>query len=184
MKTSDKIILCVFLVFLASYATVLLYTDLTIEQPVSTVNDSEPISQKVDIEKLVETDSDLFFEKMTNLEIYPLMIPGYVSSVDIINKTGNTEFAKVTTSIVKTSFTVKHTVVPYQSHKIEVLDGDAKYSVVEQNFTKQNGQILLKTHADIHLEGFLKLIGFVGGPQYSKIGSSVIDSMIKYSLSS
>ena len=120
---------------------------------------------------------------MTNLENYPLMIPNYIVSVDITKKIENVEYATITTSIVKKSFNVKHTIIPYQSHTIEVLDGDAKETIVEQIFEKQNNSVYIKTNADIRLEGFLKVIGFFSSSQFSKIGGLLIDNMIQYSIS-
>lgn len=183
MKTSDKSILSIFLIFIISYLSIITYIDFTIEYPNSFLDEPDFFLDTVTVEKFIDTDFELLFDDMTDLENYPLMIPNYIVSVDITKKIENVEYATITTSIVKKSFNVKHTIIPYQSHKIEVLDGDAKETIVEQIFEKQNNRIYIKTNADIRLEGFLKVIGFFSSSQFSKIGGLLIDNMIQYSIS-
>jgi|SaaInlStandDraft_7_1057024.scaffolds.fasta_scaffold130374_1 hypothetical protein len=183
MKTLDKSILSIFLIFIISYLSIITYIDFTIEYPTSSLDKSNFLLDTVTIEKFTETNFELLFDDMVNLKNYPLMIPDYIVSVDITKKIGNIEYATITTSIVETSFNVKHTIIPYQSHTIEVLDGDAKETIVEQIFEKQNNLIYIKTNADIRLEGFLKVIGFFSSSQFSKIGGLLIDNMIQYSIS-
>lgn len=63
---------------------------------------------------------------MANLENYPKVLPGNYISSRIINQTINTIYAeeKVAEFGIKTKMLVKHTIIPYDKHVLEVPDGD------------------------------------------------------------
>lgn len=185
----DKVILLFFIILGISYSFVLIYFDSTIPRPPSL---NEVAFRTLTQTKIIEIDPIKIFNLMSDISNYPLIIPEYVSSVEIINQTNTEKFVimKIHAQGITDELLVKHSVNPYQEQRFEIMNGDAKGTKIIQNFkaldpasfspnieNPQNSTTILTT-TELRVTGILRFIANVVPLAYQSTISSVIDSMI------
>ena len=74
---------------------------------------------------ILPIDNKKIFEVMAKVEDYPKILPENYISVTIINKTNNIVFTEeeITQYGMNAKLLVKHTIIPYENHTIQVIDG-------------------------------------------------------------
>ena len=85
-------------------------------------------SNELTITRIVEVEREKYFKIMADVKNYPVVLPGNIESIKIIEETDSTIIAEeiIFEQGIRTTLLVKHTFVPYEKHTIEILDGDAK----------------------------------------------------------
>lgn len=122
----------------------------------------EEIVIKTSSSKIYDVDKNRIFEAMADIENYPTILPKNVISVEIINKTNNVIYAneEIAERGIKVKLMVKHVIEPHDKHTIEILNGDAKGTIIIQTYETVESGTKINTKSEIKLRGILIPFGF------------------------
>jgi|TARA_B100000586_G_scaffold97015_1_gene69313 ribosome-associated toxin RatA of RatAB toxin-antitoxin module len=166
MKKSDKKILVFYVCLGISLLAAFSYFDSLYERPhIDLQLKTEPIKNK-NFENIINTvPPTSMYEVITDVENYPIVLPKNILSVKILDRTNNSITAEeqISEHGIKSTLTVKHSFVPMEKHTIEVLDGDAKGTIITQNFEiiQPEGSLKITTNVELDLKGIFSFIGFL-----------------------
>jgi len=142
----------------------------------------------INLVKVVDVDREKIFDVMADIENYPKVLPDNFISLKIINQTHNALNAKVIFAEEKiseagiiTTIIVKHTILPYDRHEIEVMSGDARDSKITTIFKDLNSGTEIETDAQIHVHGILAPFGLLARPNLEAVINTVLESFVEYS---
>ena len=166
MKKSDKKILVFYVCLGISLLAAFSYFDSLYERPhIDLQLKTEPIKNK-NFENIINTvPPTSMYEVITDVENYPIVLPKNILSVKILDRTNNSITAEeqISEHGIKSTLTVKHSFVPMEKHTIEVLDGDAKGTIITQNFEiiQPEGSLKITTNVELDLKGIFSFVGFL-----------------------
>ena len=166
MKKSDKKILAFYVCLGISMLAAFAYFDSLYERPhIDLQLATDPI-KRISFENIIDTVSHAsMYEVITDVENYPKVLPENILSVKILDRTNNSITAeeKIREHIIQTTLTVKHSFVPMEKHTIEILDGDAKGTIITQNFEifQPEGSLKITTDVELDLKGIFSFVGFL-----------------------
>ena len=126
---------------------------------------TDPI-KRISFENIIDTVSHAsMYEVITDVENYPKVLPENILSVKILDRTNNSITAEeqIGEHGIKSTLTVKHSFVPMEKHTIEILDGDAKGTIITQNFEifHPEGSLKITTDVELDLKGIFSFVGFL-----------------------
>ena len=166
MKKSDKKILAFYVCLGISMLAAFAYFDSLYERPhIDLKLATDPI-KRISFENIIETVSHAsMYEVITDVENYPKVLPKNILSVKILDRTNNSITAEeqIGEHGIKSTLTVKHSFVPMEKHTIEILDGDAKGTIITQNFEifQPEGSLKITTDVELDLKGIFSFVGFL-----------------------
>jgi len=164
MNRSNKIIFIFYICLAIALVSVLSWIDSLYERPQTDLQlPTEPI-KKISFENIINTRTHAqMFDVLTDVKNYPIVLPKNVLSVKILETTNNSIIAieELNEKFIKTKLTVKHSFIPMEKHVIEILDGDAKGTIITQYFEKLPSGIKIKTDVELHLKGILYPVAFL-----------------------
>lgn len=183
VNRTDKIII-IFYVFLAiSYPSVIIYMNQSID---ILKRDEEtkkiPVNEIKVVTKFTINKTNLF-DTVADVRNYPIVSPDHFISVKIVNQSGNVIYAeeKVKEKLVTQTMLVKHTIIPYSTQTMEVMDGDAQGTIISANFTGSNSNLTITTDVQLKLKGNLALFASLPKQLFELELSSVVNDFAKYS---
>ena len=140
--------------------------------------------------RTTEIEKEKIFDTIADLENYPKILPKNVISVEIINQTvgaggADVIFAKetVTEAGVQTTLTIRHALVPYDRHNIEVMDGNAKGTIIRLTFKETDTGTEISIESEIKIHGILAPFGLLTRPNMESAIDTTINSFIEYAKS-
>jgi len=166
MKKSDKKIFAFYVCLGISMLAAFAYFDSLYERPhIDLQLATDPI-KRISFENIINTISHaLMYEVITDVENYPKVLPKNILSVKILDRTNNSITAEeqISEHGIKSTLTVKHSFVPMEKHTIEILDGDAKGTIITQNFEilPTSGSLKITTDVELDLKGIFSFVGFL-----------------------
>ena len=166
MKKSDKKILAFYVCLGISMLAAFAYFDSLYERPhIDLQLATDPI-KRISFENIIDTVSHAsMYEVITDVENYPKVLPENILSVKILDRTNNSITAEeqISEHSIKSTLTVKHSFVPMEKHTIEILDGDAKGTIITQNFEifQPEGSLKITTDVELDLKGIFSFVGFL-----------------------
>ena len=130
--------------------------------------------------KTVSINNEKIFSIMADVENYPKILPKY-ESVEILNREENAIYTKeiLQERGIKITLLAKHTIIPYEKHVIEIIEGDVKGTIIELIYERNGLNTIIQTNLEIHLQGILAPLGVTF--QYTGIYDSIeksIDAVI------
>lgn len=142
----------------------------------------------ISLTKTTDLPREKIFNVMADIENYPKILPNNFIYVKIINQTeskGNsikTIFAeeKISERGVVITLIVKHEIISPHFHKIEIMNGDAKGTTIEQKFEDIESGTKLSSEAKIHIKGILAPFGFLTTPNLKSALDSALTAFIQY----
>ena len=183
MKKQNKVFIIFVIVFFLVWLSVLGYVNIV-------VLDNYTIPDKIEKEfvfiKNSQIDKKKIFEVMSNPENFPKALPHNVLSVKIINQTKNEIIAEeeISEAGISTKILVKHVIIPYEKHIIEILEGDAQGTTITINFESENLTTIIKSKIKMKVKGMLLPFGFLPENNLKSAWNSVISGFEKYAESS
>ena len=137
---------------------------------------------EIEIELEFNVDRKKIFDVMTDVANYHLVLPHNVISVEIVEKGPNMIIAQEVLSEegLKTTVLAKHTMIPYNEHTIEILDGDAKGTKIIQTFTGDEELTKIKTKVELKLKGILKPVYYLPKNNFAHAIGSVNTNFVQY----
>lgn len=136
--------------------------------------------------RTVDLSRERIFSVMADIEKYPKILPQNFISVKIINQTdnavGKVVFAeeRVSEAGVITTLVVKHTIVPYQIHTVEIMGGDASGTIIRADYREIDSGTEITTDAQIHLHGILSPFGFLAQHNLEHATDTIITRFVEY----
>jgi len=143
--TRKKIL--IFGIYVIVFLLLVTYTTIPDEHRVVTKNTSFVM--------MVDADKRELFDLMADIENYPKILSDNYISVFIKNQTNNSIFTNevITERGIQSTLNVKHTILPYDYHIIEILDGDAKDTKITIIFEENGSETKLTINTEIHARG-------------------------------
>ena len=181
MNKSDKKILAFYVCLGISLISAFSYLDSLYERPhIDHFLPTDPI-KRVSIEYLLNTvPHALMYDVITDVENYPKVLPKNILSVKILDRTDNSIIAEeqINEKGIRLTLTVKHSFVPMEKHTIEILDGDAKGTIITQYFdiVQPEGSLRITTDAELDLKGIMRFVGFLPPSSIQHGVNTVIDA--------
>ena len=186
MNKSDKKILAFYVCLGISLISAFSYLDSLYERPhIDNFLPTDPI-KRVSIEYLLNTvPHALMYDVITDVENYPKVLPKNILSVKILDRTDNSIIAEeqINEKGIRLTLTVKHSFVPMEKHTIEILDGDAKGTIITQYFDivqpegyRDYGSLRITTDAELDLKGIMRFVAFLPASNIQHAVDTVIDA--------
>lgn len=137
---------------------------------------------EIETESEFNVDRKMLFNVMANVANYNTVLPGNVYSVEIVEEESNMIIAKEVLAErgIKTTVIAKHTLIPYNEHTIEILDGDAKGTKIIQTFTGDEELTKISTKVELKLKGILKPFYYLPKSNFEHAISTVNSSFAEY----
>lgn len=180
MNKGDKITV-IFYIFLAvSFFTVIVYMD----KSFSDIKMPEQVKSSIAEMNLTSNffvNKTVLFNAISDVHDYPVISSHFVS-VKIINQSNNVIFAQENfrEGFFTISVLVKHTIVPYSYQTMEIMDGDAKGTLLNATFTGSELHPTLTTAVKVHLKGKLSLFAFYPKNMMEGELGKIIDDFANY----
>jgi hypothetical protein len=148
-------------------------------------NTNEEIIARSTFEKTFDVEKEIIFSTIANVEKYPEIFNGKVKSVIILNQTENIIYSKNTFQHdnIETELTIKHSLIPYNSQIIEIVEGDAKGTILNLTFEENNNSTKIIVDTEIHLTGILKPIGLalqLSNNVMEKTTNKILNQFVNY----
>ncbi|RZD48850.1 MAG: hypothetical protein CXT78_00480 [Thaumarchaeota archaeon] len=164
MIKSDKIAIIFYACLGISLIITYSYFDSLYERPQIDLHLPLEPHKTISFSNIITTRThEQMYDVITDIENYPLVLPKNILSVKILNKTDDFIIAEeeLYENFIKTKLTVKHSFTPMKKHIIEILDGDAKGTVITQSFIGLPDGLEIKTDVDLNLKGVLYPVSFL-----------------------
>jgi ribosome-associated toxin RatA of RatAB toxin-antitoxin module len=181
----DKIIILFYSILAVSYPVYILETSSSLD--ISKLPDILPKAiTELTIKKDIDIPKEIFFRIITDVSNYPLILPQNIQSVTIKEQYDNVIIAEETMveKGVRTTLVVKHTVVPYKTHTIEVLEGDAKGTKIIQSFESIPNGTRINTNIHFDLKGILYPVLFLPQSNFEHAMNTVLTNFVQYAKTS
>ena len=181
MNKSDKKILAFYVCLGISLIFVFSYFDSLYERPhIDNFLPTDPI-KRLSVEYLLNTvPHALMYDVITDVENYPKVLPKNILSVKILDRTDNSIIAEeqINEKGIRLTLTVKHSFVPMEKHTIEILDGDAKGTIITQYFdiVQPEGSLRITTDAELDLKGIMRFVGFLPASSIQQAVETSLDA--------
>jgi len=140
-------------------------------------------------ERIVNVDQKKIFDVIADMKSYPQILEGNYISIIIINQTiqdlGVTKiFAeeKVSEAGVILTFFTEHSIRPYDFHKIEILEGDAKGTIIQVNFRDTDDGTKINTEVILRLKGLLAPFGQLTKNNLESAFDTMLDRFEEYAI--
>lgn len=132
--------------------------------------------------KTVEVNKNQLFLVISNVTEYPIIFPENVRSIEIINQTNSVIYAKETIKErgIETTLLIKHTIIPFDKHIIEVIEGEARGTKITINFEGDNNSTKISASLDLHIKGVLIPFYYLTKPNLESALNTVIDTFVNY----
>lgn len=178
MNIEDKLVISSFLVIFLSTVIVIVVMNHFLG------NSIIPGETKVVVNfgKIVDVNKKDLFKTMEDIQNYPKILPNNYLAVRIINQTDNITYAEeeVMENGIKAKLVVRHTIIPYSSHTLEVLEGDASGTKISEAFDSVGSSTLVITNATLHFHGILVPFGFLAQNNFEHAFDTALYAFVKY----
>jgi ribosome-associated toxin RatA of RatAB toxin-antitoxin module len=143
------------------------------------------VEKNYHFEKIVNLDKKNLFNVMSQIEDYSTIFPDNYLSVSVINKTNSIVYTQETIreAGITTTLDVKHIIIPYDSHQIEILSGDAKNTKIIISFEERGLATKIDVDAQLHFKGILSPFGYIPQNNMDHATNTVIKIFLDYTKS-
>jgi len=181
MIKSDKIILVFYVVLGISFSIFILNSTSDLEGKIISILPEK--TTDFETSSIIDIDRKTIFNLMTNIEIYSSVLPRNINYVNILNQIDNQIIAEeeLQEAGIKTKLVVSHTIKPYDEHIIEVIDGDAKGTIITQFFEDYELKTKLTTKVHLNFNGITSVIHYIPESNLIHALNTVNSSFVEYS---
>jgi len=183
MEKNSKIFLSFYLILGILLISTWYYIDNSIERPeIATQIFPQPITEINFTNSIDSVSIETIFNVMTDVTLYTKVLPKNIIAVNIINQTKNVLIAEeeFRENIFTIKLLAKHYFEPYEKHTIEILSGDAKGTIIEQNFKELTNSTEINTRISFKLDGPLKAITFLPKNSLVHAMNTVVENFVLY----
>lgn len=181
MNKTEKIIVSIYLSLAILYCTYAIYEEKqfsSLEFPNHSIN----AINEIVFTKTVDVNKTKLFETISNIQNYPLILPGEVISVKIINQTNNEIYAneEFFISFTRANLVLKYDLVRYDNLTIEALNSDAKGTVIVDTFEGNDSYAKVTTDLKLHVNGKLTPLEYLPKSLVQSQLDNTLTSFIDY----
>jgi coenzyme Q-binding protein COQ10 len=146
-------------------------------------NELKTLDRTIEFQSTVPVNKIQIFNLMSEIEKYPLIFPDTFVAVEILNQTNHSiktlETAKEM-GIEKT-FQIQHDLIPFESHEITILDGDAKGTKIVVWFNKiDENSTELSVKINLHVKGILVPFGILPESNFEHAFNTILKGFVEY----
>ena len=148
-----------------------------------TLQFANPKLGEVIVEREYLVGKEVLFNTMADVENWPMILPKTILSVTIVEREPNVILAEETMLErgIRVNLLAKHTLLPYESHTVEIMSGDAKGTKIIQTFTGDELSTKLSTKIKLELQGLLGPLYFFPKSNFSHAINTVNSAFADYS---
>ena len=181
MIKSDKIILLFYVVLGISFSIFILNSNTDLEGKIISILPEK--TTDFETSSIIDVDRKTIFNLMTNIENYSNVLPRNISYVNILNQIDNQIIAEeeLQEAGIKTKLIVSHTIKPYDEHIIEVIDGDAKGTIITQFFEDYELKTKLTTKVHLNFNGVTSVIHYIPESNLIHALNTINSNFVEYS---
>jgi ribosome-associated toxin RatA of RatAB toxin-antitoxin module len=183
MSRSNKIIFIFYIALAISLISVLSWFDSSYERPQIDIQlPTEPIKEISFSNIITNRTQAEMFDVLTDVKNYPKVLPNNILSVEILETTDNsiTAIEELKENFIKTKLTVKHSFIPMEKHVIEILNGDAKGTIITQYFKQTPTGYQIQTDVEFNLKGILSPVTFLPKSSLQHANDTIIKEFARY----
>jgi len=184
MEKSGKIKVIAYVVLAILIASTIAYLDLSKTDRSDVPENLYPERkiEKITFVNKFEISKEKIFDSITDISTYPYVLPKNVVSVNILEQSENEIIAEETFVElgIKVTVKAKHTILPYDKHIIEIIEGDAKGTKITQTFDEENNLTKITTDVDLDLKGLLSPFGFLPRANMESAINTALTSFVEY----
>ena len=183
MNRSNKIIFIFYIALAISLISVLSWFDSSYERPQIDIQlPTEPIKEISFSNIITNRTQAEMFDVLTDVKNYPKVLPNNILSVEILETTDNsiTAIEELKENFIKTKLTVKHSFIPMEKHVIEILNGDAKGTIITQYFKQTPTGYQIQTDVEFNLKGILSPVTFLPKSSLQHANDTIIKEFARY----
>ena len=136
---------------------------------------------KFSLEKIVNAKIETVYEVLSNYENYQKLIPQHFPSVRVRSVRGNTSVVEEHMNLgdMELLIMAKHVTKEPVLHEIFVIGGDAKGSIIKQQFIKISEGTKILVDVDLKLKGKMKLSSMFGKNKFEEDYMKILDDFAK-----
>ena len=136
----------------------------------------EKIEKEIKFTKISKVNKEKIFTSIADLENYSKILPNNVIAVKIVNQTNNEIIAEeeIIEAGIRSKILVKHTIIPYENHTMQILNGDAQDTTIFISFFIENSTTIINTEIKMKVKGILLPFGFLPENNLKSAWNSVI----------
>ena len=148
-----------------------------------TLQFANPKLNEVEIEAEYDVGKEVLFNVIADVENYPIILPKNILSSVIVEQKPNVILAEETMieQGIRVKLLAKHTIIPYESHTVEIMSGDAEGTKIIQTLTGDESSTKLSTKIQLELKGLLGPLYFFPKSNFSHAMNTVNSSFADYS---
>ena len=148
-----------------------------------TLQFANPKLNEVEIEAEYDVGKEVLFNVIADVENYPIILPKNILSSVIVEQKPNVILAEETMieQGIRVKLLAKHTMIPYESHTVEIMSGDAEGTKIIQTFIGNESSTKLSTKIQLQLKGLLSPLYFFPKSNFSHAMNTVNSTFADYS---
>ena len=148
-----------------------------------TLQFANPKLNEVEIEAEYNVGKEVLFNVISDVENYPIILPKNILSAVIVEQKPNVILAEETMieQGIRVKLLAKHTIIPYESHTVEIMSGDAEGTKIIQTFIGNESSTKLSTKIQLQLKGLLSPLYFFPKSNFSHAMNTVNSTFADYS---
>jgi|TARA_B110000438_G_scaffold112227_1_gene110124 ribosome-associated toxin RatA of RatAB toxin-antitoxin module len=167
-------------VFLVTIYVVIFVTLVTI---VNVPDEMKSVDRTIEFSSIVSSNRVEIFNLIADVEKYPLIFPNTFTDVQISEKSHNTfkTFETAKEAGIKKTFEIQHDLIPFEFHKITILDGNAigtSISIWFDDVDENNTKISIKLN--LNLKGILVPFGFLPDSNIEHAFGTILKGFSEY----
>ena len=183
MSRSNKIIFTFYVCLAISLISIFSWLDSSYERPNIDIQIPTESIKEISFENIITNRTQAqMFDVLTDVKNYPKVLPNNISSVEILETTDNsiTVIEELKENFITTKLTVKHSFIPMEKHVIEILDGDAKGTIITQYFEQVPSGLKIHTDVEFNVKGILSPVTFLPKSSLAHAHDTVIKEFARY----
>lgn len=184
MNRSSKIVISCYLIFAIAVIYTMIYMN---NHYINNYYSESPTTEqatvtKVKFVRILDVNKKDLFNAVADVEKYPQILPKNYLSAKIVSQINNTIYAdeKVTEHGVVLPVLVKHTLVPYEKHIIEILRGDVGGTIITATFDGNETTTILTIYVETHIKGLLSPFATFSHDSVERIMDPIINNFVEY----
>ncbi len=136
---------------------------------------------KFSLEKIVHAKRETVYEILSNYENYQKLIPQHFPSVRVRSVRENISVVEAHMNLGDKELVImaKHVTEEPVLHEVFVIGGDAKGSLIKQQFIEISEGTKIIVDVDLKLKGKMKMSSMFGKNRFEEDYSKILDDFIK-----
>ncbi len=141
------------------------------------------IDRTIGFDTIIQTNKIQIFNLIADVEKYPLILPDTFVEVKILDKSNNSIRTLETAKEIgiEQTLQIRHDLIPFESHEITILDGDAKGTRIVVWFNDiDEDNAKLSITLNLQLKGILVPFGLLPDSSIEHAFNTILQEFVEY----